>query len=264
MQIFVKVVKSIGHKLLRKWRVGMDWLAVNIFVIFMGIALLICLPFYFKQKNTMEAYKKEFEDYLKEMVRLDKQYAPHLNELNKNLNIINHWLKTGKDPTESEEESEKVEKEDRFFAGLMSPLEAKKWREALQKARVEDIEDFDIKSLRTNEFDVKDMDPCDVKQTHMKFCYSEDFGENIYYCVTEDAVARKMYKQVVYFTTARPTNIPLVYPYKYEGAQMLSLYKHPAQTVWFLKNWKLIREGLESAGLDAPEIDKSITNDFDL
>ena len=45
---------------------------------------------------------------------------------------------------------------------------------------------------------------------------------------------------------------------------MLSLYKHPAQTVWFLQNWKLIREGLEGAGKDAVTLDESITKDFDL
>ena len=60
------------------------------------------------------------------------------------------------------------------------------------------------------------------------------------------------------------TNIPVVYPYKYEGAQMLSLYKHPAQTVWFLKNWKSIREGLEGGAYeDIVELDDSVA-DFDL
>jgi hypothetical protein len=55
-----------------------------------------------------------------------------------------------------------------------------------------------------------------------------------------------------------------VYPHKYEGAQMLSLYKHPAQTVWFLKNWKLIREGLEGNASEMPPLDESITDEFDL
>ena len=242
----------------------MDWIIINIFVIFMGICLLIGLPLYFKQKNTLEAYRKEFENYLKEMVRLDKQYASHVTQLNKNLNTINYWLKTGKDPTESEEEAENAQKADRFFAGLMSPLEAKKWKEAINKAKEQNDEDFDIKSLRVDEFNVTGMEPCDVNQTEMKFHYSSDFGENIFYCVTPEAVAKHLYKNVVFFTTARPTNIPLVFPYKYEGAQMLSLYKHPAQTVWFLRNWKLIREGLESALIDAPELDESVTNDFDL
>lgn len=242
----------------------MDWIIINVFVIFFGIALLIGLPMYFKKKNIIEAAKREYEANLKEMVQLDKQYAPYISQLNKNLNIINHWLKTGKDPTESEEESEKVEKEDKFFAGLMSPLEAKKWREAIKKAKEEDNIDFDIKSLRVNEFDVNDMNPCDVKQTKMKFNYSDDFGENIYYCINPDAITKHLYRHLIFFTTARTTNIPLVYPYKYEGAQMLSLYKHPAQTVWFLQNWKLIREGLESADVDIPELDESVTDEFDL
>lgn len=242
----------------------MDWVIINVFVICMGIALLVGLPMYFRRKNALEAYRREFENYLKNMVKHDKHYAPYFNQLNKNLNTINYWLKTGKDPTESEEESEKAQKEDKFFAGLMSPLEAKKWREAIQKAKAEDLEDFDIKALRVNEFDVKNMDPSDVGQSEMTFWYSEDFGENIYYCVTPEAVAKHLYKHVIYFTTARPTNIPLVYPYKYEGAQMLSLYKHPAQTVWFLQNWKLIREGLEASNVDLPEIDESVTDDFDL
>ncbi|MBO5617334.1 MAG: hypothetical protein J6M63_04965 [Pseudobutyrivibrio sp.] len=242
----------------------MDWIIINVFVIFFGIALLIGLPMYFKKKNIIEAAKREYEANLKEMVQLDKQYAPYISQLNKNLNIINHWLKTGKDPTESEEESEKVEKEDKFFAGLMSPLEAKKWKEAIKKAKEEDNIDFDIKSLRVNEFDINDMNPCDVKQTKMKFNYSDDFGENIYYCINPDAITKHLYRHLIFFTTARTTNIPLVYPYKYEGAQMLSLYKHPAQTVWFLQNWKLIREGLESADVDIPELDESVTDEFDL
>ena len=242
----------------------MDWIIINVFVIFFGIALLIGLPMYFKKKNIIEAAKREYEANLKEMVQLDKQYAPYISQLNKNLNIINHWLKTGKDPTESEEESEKVEKEDKFFAGLMSPLEAKKWKEAIRKAKEEDNIDFDIKSLRVNEFDVNDMNPCDVKQTKMKFNYSDDFGENIYYCINPDAITKHLYRHLIFFTTAITTNIPLVYPYKYEGAQMLSLYKHPAQTVWFLQNWKLIREGLESADVDIPELDESVTDEFDL
>ncbi|MCR5581314.1 MAG: hypothetical protein K6F66_06975, partial [Pseudobutyrivibrio sp.] len=94
--------------------------------------------------------------------------------------------------------------------------------------------------------------------------YSTDFGEAITYCVTPGALSKHMYRNVVYFTTARPSNIPLVYPHKYEGAQMLSLYKHPAQTVWFLQNWKLIREGLEGAGSADIPLDESITNEFDL
>ena len=90
----------------------------------------------------------------------------------------------------------------------MSPLEAKKWREAIQKAKEEDNIDFDMKSLRVNEFEVTGMAPSDVNQTEMKFYYSEDFGENIYYCVTEDAISRHMYKNVVFFTTARPIPMP--------------------------------------------------------
>ncbi|SFH90825.1 hypothetical protein SAMN04487830_11246 [Pseudobutyrivibrio sp. OR37] len=242
----------------------MDWLIINIFVIFTGIFLLISLPFYFGKKNTLEAAKKEIEKNLKELVRLDKQYTPYLSQLNKNLNTINYWLKTGKDPNESEEENEKFEKEDKFFAGLMNPLEAKKWKEAIRKAKEEDNIDFDMKSLRVNEFEVKNMEPSDVNQTSMKFFYTDDFGENIYYCVNPESITKHLFKYTVFFTTARTTNIPLVYPYKYEGAQMLSLYKHPAQTVWFLRNWKLIREGLESADVDIPELDESVTKEFDL
>ena len=59
----------------------MDWLVVNVFVIFMGIALLIGLPMYFKQKNILEAYKNEFENYLKEMVQLDKHYVAEIYKI---------------------------------------------------------------------------------------------------------------------------------------------------------------------------------------
>ena len=242
----------------------MNWVLVNLLIIIVGVTALIGLPFYFKRKNAYEAARIEFETYLKDMVQLDKKYAPHVRELTKNLNTINYWLKTGKDPAESEEESEKAEQESRFFAGLMNPVEAKKWKEAIKKAKEDTEEDFDMKSIRVNEFEVVNMDGSDVDQTSMKFNYATDFGENIFYCVTPNALSKHMYKNILFFTTARPTNIPLVYPYKYEGAQMLSLYKHPAQTVLFLQNWKLIREGLEGAGADTEPLDESITKDFDL
>lgn len=241
----------------------MNWLAINLFVLICGILLLIVLPFYFKRKNAMEAARKEFENYLKEMALLDRQYSAHTRILSKNLNTINYWLKTGRDPQESEEDAEKVEQENRFFAGLMSPVEAKKWKEAVKKVKQDDSEDEEVKSIRVSSFEAKNMEPSDVDQTEMKFQYSTDFGESIFYCVTPNALAKHMYRNVLYFTTARPTNIPLVYPYKYEGAQMLSLYKHPAQAVWFLQNWKLIREGLEGVTEDTVDLDDSIS-DFDL
>ena len=242
----------------------MNWVAVNICVIIVGISALVGLPFYFKRKNALRAAREEFEYYLKLMVQMDKQYAPHVRLLTNNLNTINYWLKTGRDPSESEEDSEKAEKENRFFAGLMNPVEAKKWKDAVKKAKEDDEEDLEMKSLRVDEFEVTGMEPSDVDQASMKFWYSTDFGENIFYCVTPNAITKHLYRNVLFFTTARPSNIPLVYPYKYEGAQMLSLYKHPAQTVWFLQNWKLIREGLEGAGADTVALDESITNEFDL
>lgn len=242
----------------------MNWVSVNVLIILIGISLLVGLPFYFKHNNLVAEYKADYEKFLNNMLTLDKQYAVHFRQLNKNLNTINHWLKTGKDPTEDEEESEKVEQEDKFFAGLMNPLEAKKWKEAVKKAKAEDTEDFDVKSIRVEKFDVEGMDPTDVGQTKMSFTYAPEFEDCIYYCATPDALEKHMYKCVVFFTTSRPTNIPLVYPYKYEGAQMLSLYKHPGQTIWFLKNWKLIREGLEALNLEEiVELDESI-KDFDL
>lgn len=242
----------------------MDWFAINLAILVISLNLLIGMPIYFKRKNAKAAARAAFQEQWDDMVSLDKHYAPHIQQLNKNLNIINYWLKTGKDPTESEEEAEKQEKEDRFFAGLMNPLEAKKWKEAVKKAKEENNIDLDIKSIRVEEFQVYDMDPMEVDQTEMKFNYCTDAGEYIYYCVNPEAIEKKMYRHVVFFTTSRPTNIPLVYPYKYEGAQMLSLYKHPGQTVWFLKNWRLIREGLEGDyDEEAVELDEDVA-DFDL
>ncbi|MBQ7148062.1 MAG: hypothetical protein IJR96_04865 [Pseudobutyrivibrio sp.] len=242
----------------------MDWFAINLAILVISLNLLIGMPIYFKRKNAKAAARAVFQEQWDDMVSLDKHYAPHIQQLNKNLNIINYWLKTGKDPTESEEEAEKQEKEDRFFAGLMNPLEAKKWKEAVKKAKEENNIDLDIKSIRVEEFQVYDMDPMEVDQTEMKFNYCTDAGEYIYYCVNPEAIEKKMYRHVIFFTTSRPTNIPLVYPYKYEGAQMLSLYKHPGQTVWFLKNWRLIREGLEGDyDEEAVELDEDVA-DFDL
>ena len=101
----------------------MDWFAINLAILVISLNLLIGMPIYFKRKNAKAAARAVFQEQWDDMVSLDKHYAPHIQQLNKNLNIINYWLKTGKDPTESEEEAEKQEKEDRFFAGLMNPLE---------------------------------------------------------------------------------------------------------------------------------------------
>ncbi|MBR4706559.1 MAG: hypothetical protein IKP29_00725 [Pseudobutyrivibrio sp.] len=242
----------------------MNLVAVNVLIIICGIALMISLPFYFKRKNAMDAANAKHEEYLKDMLRIDKNYAPYQRQLSKNLNIINYWLKTGKDPAESEEDSENVEKADRFFAGLMNPVEAKKWKESIKKARESDEDEYDVKSLRVDEFSVTNMEPTDLDQTEAHFYYSHDYGENIFYCVTLEAFEKRYYRNILYFTTARPTNLPLVYPYKYEGAQMLSLYNHPSQAVWFLKNWKMIREGLEGQDQEVVPIDESVTEDFDL
>lgn len=243
----------------------MDIVTVNICILFIGLTLLAGLPFYFKRKNAKEAATNSFQSKWNEMVALDKMYALHINELNQHLNTINYWLKSGKDPTLSEEESERQEQEDKFFAGLMTPLEIKKWKASVEKAReANELEDLDVKSLRVNEFTVTDMDPMEVEQYEMDFTYATDSGEYIYYCATPEAIEKKMYRHAIFFTTARPTNLPIIYPYKYEGAQMLSLYKHPGQTVWFLKNWKLIREGLEAnLELMKIELDEDI-KEFDL
>ena len=242
----------------------MDWLSVNLSILLISLSLLIGLPIYFKKKNARVASNEAFQEYWQNMVSLDKYYAIHIEQLNKHLNTINYWLKKGIDPTESEEDQERLEQEDRFFAGLMNPLEAKKWRESVKKAREDDSEAEDVKSIRVNEFFVEDMEEMEVEQSKMDFVYAPDLDDCIYYCATPEALEKKDYRHVIYFTTSRPTNIPVVYPYKYEGAQMLSLYKHPAQTVWFLKNWKSIREGLEGGAYeDIVELDDSVA-DFDL
>lgn len=242
----------------------MDWLVVNIFVCLIGVQLLVAMPIYFRKKNVRVARTAQYEEYVSNMLEQDKIYAQHSRQLNKNLNIINYWLKTGKDPTENEEDSEKAEQEDRFFAGLMDPLEVRKWKKSIKAAKEDNSVDEDIKSLRIDEFTARGMEPMEVEQDEMTFYYMTDYGEYIYYCVTPEFLELGDYKHVIYFTTSRSANIPLVYPHKYEGAQMLSLYKHPAQTVWFLKNWKLIREGLEGGIDDLPPIDESVTDEFDL
>jgi len=112
----------------------MDWLTINIFICAIGVMLLFLMPVYFKQKNTRRAVEAEYESYISKMEKDDKLYAQHTRQLNKNLNIINFWLKTGKDPSENEEDSETVEQEDRFFAGLMDPMEAKRWKKSVEKS----------------------------------------------------------------------------------------------------------------------------------
>ena len=242
----------------------MNLFAVNIAVLLIGINLLIWLPKLFRNKNAKVAAQEEFDEYWAEMEALDKHYAPHLQQLNKHLNTINYWLRNGLDPTLTEENIERLEQEDRFFSGLMTPFEIKKWKESERMVRTEDKMDPSVKEIRVTEFSCIDMDPEDVNQTEMDFVYAPDYDDCIYYCVTPEAAEKKLYRNIIYFTTARPTSIPMVYPYKYEGAQMLSLYKHPAQTVWFLKNWKIIREGLEGGPHEELfDLDDSVA-DFDL
>ena len=242
----------------------MNWFTVNVVIFLAGLNLLVGLPIHFIRKNARREAQQQFQEYWQGLVNLDKQYTPHIEQLNKHLNTINYWLKTTVDPTESEEDQERVEQEDRFFAGLMNPLEAKKWKEAVRNARAEAETDDSLKEARIRDFFVDNMEPMEVEQTKMNFVYAPEYDDCIYYCVTPEALVKQEYRHVIFFTTSRPTGIPIAYPYKYEGAQMLSLYKHPAQTVWFLKNWKLIREGLEGGSEeDLVALDESIA-DFDL
>jgi len=240
----------------------MNLIAINLLVTFCSIALLVGMVFYFKRKNMLVQSQQEFEDYIRNMAANDKIYTVHARQLNRHLNTINYWLKFGREPEDAEEESERADEEDRFFSGLMTNAEALKWKEKSIKNPVDDTVDTQAMALRIDEFSVTDMEPMEVEQPEMKFFYSTEFGESIYYCATPKPLENCIYKNVIYFTTARPTNIPLVYPHKYEGAQMLSLYRHPAQTVWFLKNWKLIREGLEAMD-NSVDLDESV-KDFDL
>ncbi len=240
----------------------MNWFGINLFILICGVVLLGVLPVYFRRKNALVASQQNFENYIKEMAANDKLYSVHSKQLGKHLNTINYWLKTGTEPEDTDEEAERAEEEDRFFSGLMTTAEALKWKEKTKLNPVEITVDEEVKAQRAEEFSVEGMEPMEVEQEEMKFYYSTEFGESIYYCATPEALEDNFFRNVIYFTTARPTNIPLVYPHKYEGAQMLSLYKHPGQTVWFLKNWKLIREALESTE-GSVSLDESI-KDFDL
>ncbi len=229
-----------------------------IICICVGIVLLIVLLLYFSKKNEEEAAKAEFQDYLNELHEIDTKYYPHMRQLGKNLNIVNYWLKTGHDPAQSEEDSENAKKEDLFYAGRMDKLEARKWANAVKKSMEAEAEDAAKKKSRVPEFTVENMNGLDWEQYEMKFIYSKDFGESICYCGTPEALEKQHYKYVVFFTTARPANLPLVYPYKYEGAQLVSLYKHPSQAYWFLDNWKLIRDGLEGTSAKATMVGESL------
>lgn len=235
-----------------------------ILAILVGIQLLVILPRYFVKKNNKAAAEAQFEEYVRNMVAIDKIYMSHARSISKNLNMINYWLKTGIDPTDDEEDEKQAKTAENFRRSpVINGAEARKWSTAVNGARAEKQEDKAAKALRLPEFDVEGMEPCDVEQDHMHFFYSTAYGENLYYCVTPEALEKKYYKTVLYFTTLRPSQIPLVYPYKYEGAQMLSIYKHPGQALWLLKNWKLIREAFEADKEEDSEIDKDL-KDFDL
>ncbi len=234
-----------------------------IFGICFGIIMLIVLPLYFTKQNEAIAAREEFEEYLERLKECDKKYYPHLRQLGKNLNIVNYWLKTGKDPTDSENNAEEAKKEDLFYGGRMDRLEARRWAAAVKKSLEDDEANKAKKSSRIPEFYLDRLKGMDFGQTEMKFTYSNQPGEYITYCGTPDALEKGMYKNVIFFTTARPTNLPLVYPYKYEGAQLFSLYKHPSQAIWFLNNWKRIREGLEGSTPEAERIDEKLA-EFDL
>jgi len=229
-----------------------------------GIVLLIFLPLYFTKKNDAAADQEEFEEYLLELKALNTKYMPHLRKLSANLNTINYWLKTGRDPSDDAKDAEKAKNESRFYEGLMDKAEAKQWEAAVKMAKKKkSTANEDVKALRIPEFELKGLDGIKLGQKEMKFFYSKEYGDIIYYCVTPQYIKKGRFKNVLFFTTARPTNIPMTFPYKYEGAQMLSLYKHPVQALWFIANWKRIREGLEGTSPEVAELDETLA-EFDL
>lgn len=238
-----------------------------IVLILVGIPLLLILPKYFVKTNTRQAAQNEFEKYVKRLSALNKQYVPHQKQLISNLNLINYFLKTGKDPHDPQAEEERRIQEDRYQRKLMTPQEAQEYEESKARSLLETANmvevDQQAKDIRQDEFEVDRLEPCDVEQSSMKFYYKTDFGEYIYYCVTPAAIEKKYYNNVLYFTTSRPASMPLVYPHKYEGAQMLSLYKHPAQAIWFLQNWKVIRDAMECKPDEPVKLNETIS-DFDL
>ena len=239
--------------------------AIAILVVAVGVQLVVITPMYFLKKNRRQAAEAEVQEFIRQMGRLDKQYASHQRQLAKDLNLINYWLKTGNDPDEVMSQDEKDANASKFKQAPMGAEDAKKWTAVLEADKFGKSEDnVEVKALRNGEFTVTDMEPADAGLTEAAFTYSDDYYENIYYCINPEMLEKKYYKYVIYFTTARATQIPMTYPHKYDGAQMLSLYKHPSQAIWFIKNWKRIREELERHDdTEVYEIDDSIT-DFDL
>jgi len=229
---------------------------VVLFII-IGILLLIWMPWYFIRKNNKGASQAAFEEYLKEMNKYDKSYMPHIAQLSNNLDMINYWLKTGNEPAELQEASGAKNK-----SKVLSSDQMAKWSPS-------DDEDLlgpneIAKAMRNPDFVVYDLEPNEFGQDEVQFFYSSDYIDYVYYCATPEALEKKFYKNVLYFTTSKPTQIPVVYPNKYEGAQMLSLYKHPCQAIWFLKNWKKIRNALEIAAEGLPAMEETSLDQFDI
>ena len=216
-----------------------------IIAILVGVQLIIILPRYFIKSNNRKAAQASFDSFVKELSKYDKQYGAYGRQLTKTLNVINYWLRTGNDPAE-----------------LDLNIESDELRDKERVAAMED--NIVVKEKRNAEFDVYGLEENEFGQESATFHYSHDYIECIYYCITPEALEKKYYRNVIYCTTSKPTNIPMVYPYKYDGAQMISLYKHPSQAMWFVKNWKKIREELEAVS-EEPDLEMDAAlDDFNL
>ncbi|MCF0130702.1 MAG: hypothetical protein HUJ71_03195 [Pseudobutyrivibrio sp.] len=230
------------------------------FFIVIGIAMCAVAVFFatkaFGIANSNEVYRKKLEDYLRRLVRLDKQYSAGMPQIQKNLNKITFLLRTGnEEPEFSEKEKPKTQMEIEALS-----LRLEKEKKLLEMACKTNEA---AKACRNGEFHVDFMDENPGGTVSMDFYYSEEYGEQIFYCVTPEALDEKKYRYALYFTTAMPNLLPAVYPHKYEGATMRSLYSHPSQAIWFLSNWKLIREKLESIPEATTDMDH-ILSDFNV
>nr|MCR4695058.1 hypothetical protein [Pseudobutyrivibrio sp.] len=163
-------------------------MALLIIGICVGIALMVTLPLYFTRKNEAAAAKEEFEEYIDKLRACDHKYSPLSRQLSNNLNTINFWLKTGRNPADDDEDSKIAENAHRFYSGQMDRVEARRWANAVKEAQNSEAAVKEAKAKRNKEFTLTGLKGMDFGQSEMTFYYDRTYSDQIYYCVSNDAL----------------------------------------------------------------------------
>ncbi|MCF0129634.1 MAG: hypothetical protein HUJ70_13715 [Pseudobutyrivibrio sp.] len=225
-------------------------------VAFLAGMLVLCTSL-FGMKNSNKAYRDQLEEFVTNMVRMDKRYSSQMRKINKNMGKINFFLRTGNEEPEFEERE--APKNSMEIAALNLALEREK--KIMDQACIVNEE---AKNQRNHEFHVSNMKPEPLDITSMDFRYfMEEGADQIMFCANENALELKKYQYAIYFTTMMPGRLPKDYPHKRDGATLRSIYDHPSMAIWFLTNWRQIREQLEKVETISADVTNALS-DFNI